>query len=236
MKKRLLANIFAISIVFLLSFPVFGEDISPSLIPSFGLRKGLLKDLRNDKKEVRNDTKELKKLNKTIFTHILNGEVKSKDGSNLTVEKDGKIYTVQTDGNTQFRRHFWGKSSLAEIAVGDKVNVWGKYVDEGKTTILAKLIRDVSIMKRFGAFIGTVADLSGSTFTLNTVARGAQKVTLNESTKCVNRKEDAISCTSDVQNGHRVRVKGMWDKTNSTVTEVTQLKDYSLPLKPTPSP
>lgn len=198
------------------------------------------KELQNDKKELKNDAKDLLKLNRGA--KILNGTVTAKDGVNLTVEKDGKSYIVQTDGKTQFRRHFWGKSSFDEISVGDRVNVYGKFTDDAQTTILARLIRDVSITKRFGAFVGTVADLTGSTFTLNSVARGAQKVTLDGSTKCVNRKEETISCTADVQNGHRVRVKGMWDKTNSTITGVAQLKDYSLPtivtptLTPTPTP
>jgi len=31
-------------------------------------------------------------------------------------------------------------------------------------------------------------------------------------------------------------VKGMWDKTNNTITEVTHVKDYSLPPKPTITP
>ncbi len=238
MSKKLLVS--AISMVLLLSL-----FTTPSYAFSFpfGGRKELRNEVKNDRKEIRddrkdlkNDTKDLRKLNKHTEAKILEGKVKSKDGANLTVEKDGKTYTVQTDGKTQFRRHFWGKSSLDEISIGDKVNVHGKYVDDAQTTILAKLIRDVSITKRFGAFVGTVANLNGSTFTLNSVTRGAQKVTLDSNTKCVNRKEETINCASDVQNGHRVRVKGMLDKTNSTITEVMQVKDYSIPPKPTTTP
>lgn len=229
MSKRLLVLIFSIISFVLSTVPSYAFSL-----PLGGVRQELRKEIKEDKKEIRNDAKELKNDTKDLIklnrgAKILSGTVTAKDGSNLTVEKDGKKYTVQTDGNTQFRRHFWGNSSLSEIAIGDKVNIYGKFTDDQETTILARLIRDVSIMKRFGAFIGSVGDLSGTAFTLNTVARGAQKVTLNDSTKCVNRKEETITCSSDLQNGHRVRVKGMWNKTNSTITEVTHLKDYSLP-------
>jgi hypothetical protein len=62
-------------------------------------------------------------------------------------------------------------------------------------------------------------------------------VTVSSSTKFVDRRGKTIAQT-DVAVSHRIRVKGMWDNTNSTITEVTQVKDYSLPVKPagTPTP
>jgi hypothetical protein len=40
---------------------------------------------------------------------------------------------------------------------------------------------------------------------------------------------------ADIQIGHRIRVKGIWDITNKTISEVTQIKDFSIPAKPSPT-
>ena len=44
---------------------------------------------------------------------------------------------------------------------------------------------------------------------------------------------------TDVQVGHRVRVKGLWDNKLNKITEVTQVKDFTIPAQgvaPTPTP
>lgn len=224
-------NIAAVSIllsVALITTPVFADNHGPTIPPGWGRRFLNIFTTGN--------TFGQNKPNKSqsLIARIFNATVTAKGTSSLTITKDSKTYTVNVDSNTKYRRHFWGKSSFDEISVGDKVNVWGRFTDSTKTTILATLIRDLSIMKRHGVFIGTVSNLSGSTFTLNTVRRGAQTVTLTGSTVCVNRMEQVMSC-SDIKNGDRVRVKGLWDVTNKTITEVTKVKDYSLPPKPTPT-
>lgn len=235
MKKQILTIVFILSAVLSYSLPVSAQTtITPG-----DRREDRLK-IRNDRSNLRQDIKNLnqdiKQANKGKGARLLGATVSGVSGSTLTVTKDGRTYAVNTDSSTIFRRHFWGKSSISEISINDQVNVWGKWTDDAKTTIQAKMIRDLSIMKRFGAFVGTISNLNGSTFTLNTVNRGAQSVTLIGSTKCVNRKEQTISCSTDLQNGHRVRVKGMWDAKNKVITEVTQVKDYSLPPLTTPTP
>jgi len=64
--------------------------------------------------------------------------------------------------------------------------------------------------------------------------RANQTITVTASTKFVNRMQVAIT-QGDIQVGHRVRVKGMWDRTNNTVTDVTNVKDFNLPVRPTGS-
>ncbi|NCO89240.1 hypothetical protein AUK04_02800 [Candidatus Roizmanbacteria bacterium CG2_30_33_16] len=54
---------------------------------------------------------------------------------------------------------------------------------------------------------------------------------LNYSSKIINRTEGIISL-ADLQVGHRVRVKGLWDRTLKTVSEVSQVKDFNLPPLP----
>ncbi len=161
------------------------------------------------------------------------GVIKSKSGNavpaTLVVTKDGKDYTVNVDDKTQLRRRFWGKATLAEMSVGDTVNVIGLWTDDTKTTIQAKLIRDASIEKRFGVFIGTVLSLSSSGWTMQT-GRGVETVTVSSATKFVNRKGETLF-QADVKVGHKVRAKGLWDNKLNTVTEVSGVKDYSLPTK-----
>lgn len=166
---------------------------------------------------------------------IEKGEVTAISGTTLTVTKDGVTYTVSTDSNTSFRRRFGGKSQLSEISVNDTINVLGKWQNEEKTQILATHIRDLSIQKRHATFFGTVKTKTDTSLVLTTVNRGEQTVTISTSTKLVNRKMEEITM-SDIEVGHRVRVKGIWDLTNKGVSEVTQIKDFSIPTKPSPTP
>lgn len=159
---------------------------------------------------------------------IGSGEITAKTSNSLTVKtKDGKSYTVNIDSNTQLRRRFWGKATWEEISVGDMVNVIGQWTDDTHTAINAKLVRDASIQKRFGVFIGTVTNLSP--FTIET-KRGTETVTTDGSTKFVNRKEETIA-RADIKVGDKIRVRGLWDSKLNTITEVSKVKDYSLPLK-----
>lgn len=162
---------------------------------------------------------------------IVQGELTKIEGLNLTVSKDGNDYLVITDSKTQFRRKFWGKSSLSEFSLGDEVGVVGRWNNEEKTEIKAVLVRNLSIQKRFGVFFGEVKSLTEGGFVIKTVKRSDQTVTTQASTKFVNRKMEAITI-SDIKVGDRVRIKGLWDKVGSTITQVVQVKDFSIPEMP----
>lgn len=200
------------------------------------LRKNIIDEVNDNLKGLRENI--IKNVNKTAlnqFARITNGQVTAVNVPTLTVSKDGKIYTVSTDSNTQFRRHFWGKSGLSEITVGDMVNVQGKFTDDAKTSILARLIRDLSIQKRFGVFFGNVISVNGNNIIIETVNRGNQTVTVSGTTKFINRKQQNMN-QSDVYVGHRIRVRGLWDKSASTIAGVTEVKDFSIPPVATPTP
>jgi ASC-1-like (ASCH) protein len=197
-------------------------------------------------KEIRNEIRETNKENiasrvgalKNFFSFraMLNkAKVTAKSTNSLIVEKDSVSYTITVDDKTKIRRRFYGKATLEDILVGHEVNVFGKWTDTDHKTIQALLIRDLSIQKRFGVFIGDVTAISGNDITLQTIQRGVQKVSVSALTKFVNRKMETIKQT-DIIIGHRIRVKGMWDRTLNTVTEVTQVKDYNLPPKATGTP
>lgn len=196
-----------------------------------------LEELKNLRQQVEARIKAL--LRRKIA--ITNGQITAIAGTTLTVEKNGQTYTVLTGEfvrcTTRFLRRFWGRSTLAEMAVGDLVHVIGYWQDEEKTTIEACLIRDKSIQKRHGVFVGTVVSLTASGWVMDPVGekRPNQTVTVSSSTKFVNRKNQPIT-QADIQVGHRVRVKGLWNMRENTLTEVTHVKDYSLPPRPTISP
>jgi len=153
----------------------------------------------------------------------------SKSDTALTVEKEGKIYTVNISDKTHFRRRFWGKATLSEMSVGDLLDIQGKWADDQKTIINATLIRDTSIQMRFGTFFGTVTSISGSTITMQTKKRDFQTVTASSSAKIINRKQQTMSL-SDILVGHKIRVKGLWNNLAKTITQVKEIKDFTLPI------
>lgn len=200
-------------------------------------RKDMRQDIKDVKKEMKFNLKDLFKSKnasdgakkKGKPGNFTGGTVSALNGSSFTLTKEGKTITVNTYSSTKFIRHFWGNSSLSEFSIGDKVNVWGKWTDDNRTTLDAKLIRNLSVMKRHGVFFGQISSTGSGSFILHTLNRGDQTVTIG-SAKLVNRKEQTISA-SDLKVGDKVRVKGLWDKATSKITEVKQVKTFSLPKK-----
>jgi hypothetical protein len=186
--------------------------------------KGLLEEIKNQVKE---------KLQALRFNARLTGKITEIGGNYIKVSdnKDGKIYQVNITEKTQLRRHFGGKSSLSEFSVGDEVNVIGRYTDETKSTIEAVLIRNKSILKKWGAFFGDVLSKEGNVLTIKTVSRGDFKVYIVDSTKLINRREQVITL-DDIQVGHRIRAKGVWDSNLKEIKETDEVKDFSLPPPP----
>ncbi|MBI4099961.1 hypothetical protein HY440_03040 [Candidatus Microgenomates bacterium] len=192
--------------------------IGPDAMPDkAGSRPGLLRNF----------------LDKRGRAAIGSGTLKSKSGNTvpatLVVTREGVDYTINVDANTQLRRRFWGKATLAEMSVGDTLNVIGQWADDGHTAINAKLVRDASIQKKFGVFFGTILSLLSNGWTMTT-GRGTETVVVSSSTKLVNRKGEAIT-QADVKVNDKVRVRGLWDNKLNTITEVSGVKDYSLPTK-----
>jgi hypothetical protein len=165
---------------------------------------------------------------------IGSGELTAMQDSTLTLVKDGTTYTVLVDEQTQLRRKFWGPSDLSEFTVGDMLSIVGTWENEEKTTIRARMIKNLSIQMRHGVFFGTVTSLGESGFTMDSIRRGSQTVTVDAETLFINRRQGNLEF-ADILIGHRVRVRGLWNSRTSTITEVTQVKDFSLPEIAKPS-
>lgn len=231
-----------------IALPVYAVKPSPSVIQQKREEKKLLiGQMKEEKKElieqnkenrlqIREDLKERisskatelkKKLSQRVV--LKDAKVTSKNGNALGVSSDGKNYTVNVTDSTIIVRRYYGKTTIDDIQVGHILMVLGLYTDDAQTVIDAKLIRDLSIQKRFGAFVGTVTAVSGNIITFNTVHRGEQKAVTDSSTVFVNRRGETIQL-ADIKVGHRIRVKGMWDNSVDTISEITHVKNYSIPV------
>jgi hypothetical protein len=212
--------------------PVRAETVREQKMAALEVRKGLIESLRE---KIASKTDLLRSAASFKRAAIIRGEITAIVDTTLTVEKDGTSYTVLTgvfEGcTTRFIRRYWGASTIAEVSVGDIVNVYGKWQDEAHTTIEACLVRDLSIQKRHAVFVGFVESLTASGWVMTTVGekRPNQTVVVTADTKFVNRKEETI-LQSDILVDHRVRVKGLWNNDTNTVSEVTHVKDYTLPI------
>ena len=183
-------------------------------------------------KEIRNQIKE--KVKALRFDAQLTGKITEIGGNYIRVSdnEDGKTYQVNITEKTQLRRHFGGKSSLSEFSLGDEVNVIGRYTDKTKSIIEAVLIRNKSIQKQWGVFFSKVLSKEGNVLTVKTINRGELKVCWTDDTKIINRREESISL-NNIEVGHRVRVKGVWDRDLREIREADEIKDFSLPQTPT---
>lgn len=234
MKKTSIALAFSTIAGLSLVSPVYAES------PLLNRFENKVENRIENKMEKREDLREKNSTKPGLFRGIFkntraiisNAKLVAKTDTVLTIEKDGKSYTVNIDGNTKLERRFWGKATILEMSVGDTVNVAGLWSDDAHTIITAKLVRDLSIQKRFGIFFGEVKSLLSSGWVMTTISdkRTDQTVTVDSNTKFTNRKGETIT-KADVVVGQKVRVRGLWNRNDNTVTEVTEVKDFSLPVQ-----
>lgn len=206
------------------------EATTPAVMQKIQIRQ----DIKN---EIKTEVKEKINLLKKIY---LEGTISSISTSSFdlkitTGDLSGKTITVNLNPTAKIVRKFGGISSLAEYQINDEIQVAGKWSDDTKTSLNANLLRNKSIQKRYGTFFGTLKSLGENTFVFESVKRGDQTVTITSSTKIVNRKMQTLAF-SDLKAGQRIRVKGLWNNKNNTITDVSQIKNFSLPEKITLTP
>jgi hypothetical protein len=226
--RNIIFSALSLFVILILAFPVSATTF-----------RGEFK--REVKQEVREEVKErVQEKRPNLFDRVkdfvrknlrfdarITGIVAAKVDSSLTVTgNDEKTYQVNVTDGTKLVRRFGGITALSEFAVGNTVHVFGKFTNDEKTSIDAKLIRNTSVQKRWGAFFGEVTAKNTDNFVIKSVNRGSQTVYFGTA-EFVNVSENAISY-ADIAVGHRVRVKGVWDNSNNTITEVDQVKDFSL--------
>ncbi len=143
-----------------------------------------------------------------------------------TVTANGK--TINIALTTHLVRRFGAKSFLTEFSVGDEVVALGRWSDQTQTVLTARVIRNLSIQKRHGHFVGSIASLTTSTIILDTVHRGSLTVTLSPTAKLVDRTGKTITA-AQLAAGQKISVWGTFDNKLMTVNPVTKVRDLSLP-------
>ena len=149
----------------------------------------------------------------------------------LKISIFGYSYKIDT-ASANVVRYYWGVSNLDEFSAGDIVNVHG-YLDGADNYLVhAKTVRNVSIQKVHNVFKGVVESVASSTssFVMKTEERGSQTVYVSADTKIVLEGEKIVCVKApcpmmsvrvgsfaDLNAGDEVVVRGLWDKTLSTV-------------------
>ncbi len=152
---------------------------------------------------------------------IRNAEVTAISGTTLTVRVWLMDWTVTTFPETNFRRRFDGNSELAEIIVGDRIDVWGAVSPTVMHTISARKIHDRSILK--SAIQGTISSVSvpgtdGNTVIIVTTERyGDVSVTLTPQTR-LKAGDAADFKAADLVVGMQVKVRGSLRPIAKTMT------------------
>lgn len=160
--------------------------------------------------------------------HLSQLQVTQVSGTVITAFKDKSFYTVNTGSFTDFRRRYWGRTTIAQVSVGDYLNVWGRYTDSTNRIVSAFVIRDTSIQEAHDTFTGYVISTNSTGFVLQSDHRGQQTVSVNEDTKFVDKNGSVIDQGS-IQTGDKVVVDGLWDRVSSTVGPAETVKDNSVP-------
>jgi len=217
MRKRLFIFILLLTIGSFISGVVLAGGPVPPSPNAFGHRRQQEKPMSFIDK--------LKEKIKNLFGPKT-GKITAIKGDTITIKtSDGREYTINVSPSTILKRRFGGKSEFSEFSQGDRVNVVGKWTNDSKTVLDARHIRDSSIQKRWGVFFGDVNAKNNDNFVMKT-KRGTENVFFG-SAKFVNIKQEAITY-DNVAVGHKVRVKGTWDRKLNKIFDVSEVKDFSL--------
>ncbi|MBI5127367.1 hypothetical protein HZA76_02830 [Candidatus Roizmanbacteria bacterium] len=212
-----------------------GEDegLSPKAIKQ-EVKENIREQVQERKENILDQVKNFIKKNLRFDVRII-CTIDSIDTTNKTLSvncDDSKSYTVNVTEKTRFVRKFGGKSDFSELTVGDTINVFGKFTDDTKVTVDARLIRDLSIQKRWGVFFGNVTVKNSDNFVISTIQRGELTVYFDLETKLLNHNKEEIGY-GDIEVGSRVRTKGVWNKTLNQIKEVDEVRVF--PSTPTPT-
>ena len=199
-----------------------GEGSSPAAIRQ-EVRENIREQVQERNEGLLDRVKNLVRKN-LRFNARITGTIASIGTGTMTVTgDDGETYEVNISEETRLVRRFGGKGELSEFSIGNKVNVFGRFTDEEQLTIDARLIRNLSVQKRWGVFFGEVTAENSGNFVMETIQRGDLTVYYDAETKFFDHEKETIA-SGDIEVGMRVRVKGVWDKSLDKITEVDEVR------------
>lgn len=148
----------------------------------------------------------------------------------ITAEKNGVSYVIDASGAT-FRRRYGAKCDVYELMNGDYIWVWGTM---SGTNITARKVKDYSIQKWKGTFVGTITFVDILTtyndnegriyqqFEIESRHRGDQVIRVYDTTRIKYRGQ--TKTFTDLAVGQEVVAKGIWNNTHSFVYDTSQVK------------
>ncbi len=208
------------------------ENQNEATISPSGFVNQIRNEIRNEIREknqnllerIKNQVKE-----KLSFRAKVEGVIESTQANQLVVkDNQGNAYTVNITDKTRLIRRFGGKSNLNEFKAGDQVVVFGKYTSDDKKTIEARLIRNLSIQKRWGVFFGEVVSTKETNFVIKTINRGELAIYFTNQTKFLSHDKQPINY-QNLKVSDRVRVKGVWDRDLKEIREVDEVRVFPKP-------
>lgn len=147
-----------------------------------------------------------------------NSNSNSNANTNATIQSNDPVVveslTFGVDNTTKVIRKYKGTASIAEVAVGDKVMIWGTKFEGG----VAKLIWDKSIW--WGQIKGTVTDLNTTAKTFKLVlkqkeTKSGKTITVAATIKTTDTTKywmgDVEKAFTDLANDQKVTVRGSWN-------------------------
>lgn len=124
----------------LIGLAIYGSSMSPAWAS----------ELRFNKKQEGVKIERVEKINKTGEVTVGEGTVKSVGQNMLVVtrKKDGQDFSVTVDNKTKVFQGFGKKVGLEKVLIGDKVLVKGVVHNGENSSILARVVRDMSLKMR----------------------------------------------------------------------------------------
>lgn len=129
----------------------------------------------------------------------------------------GKEITVKIDEKTKIVRKYYGKSSLEELTVGDKLHIVVKTNEDG--TVTAQTVRDDSLHITLKVYNGNIESLNvaSSSFVLKQNAKKSFTINTDAKTKFV--VPDVASSTfANLKVGDRAHVRGVINTKTKVIT------------------
>jgi hypothetical protein len=159
---------------------------------------------------------------------IVKGDLVAVTEDILTVNKDNEQFDIEIDDQSKVLSKYYSKIDPKNLEKGDQVSIWGKWVDEAKTMIQAKLVRNLSKEIRKGVVNGIFKKINDSSFTVTRANGKVFTITFDTNTKLMNRKGEVILYSAIKDNDH-VAVTGLVDHSKMTVVKTSKVRDLDLP-------
>jgi hypothetical protein len=149
-----------------------------------------------------------------VHASTLTGTVNAISGTTITLSTSKGSISIDAS-NAKLVRRFGAAMLITDAQVGDQLVVRG-ILSTDATSLVASMVRDMSLQARNGTFSGKIVSVGSNSFMLQSNVRGGQTINITSST--VIKRNGQAAQFSDLAAGQSVRVSGVWDRTNSNVT------------------